>query len=163
MFQPKPEVPTSEPITHPLYGAAPVQPLPTNGYGDVNPLASQPYNPAPLYPQNAPSMYQPPATANSNFSQQAFNPGNFNQNAIPGLTPQQQQMAQEMARPETPQPVEKAPIPEEHMHMKTVLDELRNQCSRAANNPVSLLLPYLAANSCVYFLNFFFRSKRREN
>lgn len=132
--QPKPEAPTSEPIIHPLYGAAPVQPLPTNGYGDVNPLSSQPYNPAPLYPQNPPSMYQPPAVVNSNYGQQTFNPGNFNQNAIPGLT-QQQPTVQETVRPETPQPVQKPPIPEEHIHMKTVFDELKNQCSQAANNP----------------------------
>ncbi|KAJ8915040.1 hypothetical protein NQ315_016015 [Exocentrus adspersus] len=132
--QPKPEAPLSEPITHPLYGATPAQPFPTNGYGDINPPPNQPYNPTPLYPQNPPSMYQPQVPVNANYGQQTFNPGNFNQNAIPGMG-QQQPVAPEPVKPETPQPIQKPPIPEEHVHMKTVFDELREQCSFAANNP----------------------------
>lgn len=40
-------------------------------------------------------------------------------------------------RVETPQPIQKPPIPEEHVHMQTVFDELKQKCSYAANNPVS--------------------------
>lgn len=38
---------------------------------------------------------------------------------------------------EKPQPVEKAPIPDEHLIIQSVFDELRNKCTCAANNPVS--------------------------
>ena len=37
-----------------------------------------------------------------------------------------------IAEPEKP----KAPIPEQHVHLKTVLDELRHQCYETAKNPV---------------------------
>ncbi|KAJ8957314.1 hypothetical protein NQ314_006562 [Rhamnusium bicolor] len=97
------------------------------------PVRHQVYNPAPLYPQNPPTMYQPPSSTPAEYGQ-TFNPGNFNQNALPGLA-QQPQVVQEIAKPETPQPIQKAPIPEEHIHMQTVFDELKYQCSCAANNP----------------------------
>lgn len=38
-----------------------------------------------------------------------------------------------MVEPEKP----KAPIPEQHVHLKTILDELRDQCYEHAKNPVS--------------------------
>lgn len=40
-----------------------------------------------------------------------------------------------VAEPEKP----KAPIPEEHVHLKTVFDELRHQCYETAKNPVRIL------------------------
>ncbi|XP_057666336.1 protein transport protein Sec31A isoform X1 [Diorhabda carinulata] len=122
--KPKSEVTPAEPITHPLYGTAPVQasPLPINGYGDVNQI-TQPYNQN-FYPQNPPSTFQPQATTFAT----AYNPNNFNQNLV---QPQQEVVG----RTETPQPVQKPPIPEEHLHLKTVFDELRNRCSCTANNP----------------------------
>lgn len=39
----------------------------------------------------------------------------------------------------TPEPPKsKGPVPEEHMYLQTVFDELRNQCTCAANNPVNI-------------------------
>lgn len=40
--------------------------------------------------------------------------------------------------PEKPKP----PIPEQHVHLKTVFDELKNQCFENAKNPVSLHTSY---------------------
>ncbi|KAG5889116.1 hypothetical protein JTB14_034174 [Gonioctena quinquepunctata] len=130
--QPKSDMSQNQPITHPMYGTAPAQPSPTNGFNDMNPPPpTQPYNPS-AYPQNPPTMYQPQAMQNN--SGQSFNPGNFNQNAVSSVA-QQLKNVQGTVQPEKPRPVEKAPIPEEHIHMKTVLDELRNQCSCSASNP----------------------------
>ena len=43
-----------------------------------------------------------------------------------------------MARkPEPPKPVEKGPIPAEHVILQTVLDKLANQCLTTSNNPVT--------------------------
>ncbi|XP_017886160.1 protein transport protein Sec31A isoform X2 [Ceratina calcarata] len=67
-----------------------------------------------------------------------YNPQQYSQN-IPN-------MASQFARPmESFQPAEvaraaepekpKAPIPEQHMHLKTVFDELKNQCFESAKNP----------------------------
>jgi len=41
-------------------------------------------------------------------------------------------MPARVAEPEKP----KAPIPEQHVHLKTILDELKNQCYENAKNPV---------------------------
>lgn len=70
-----------------------------------------------------------------NFNTNALNQNSFNQN-IPGFnnTQSQQIMKSEIEKSAS---VEKPPLPEEHLHMKTVLDELKNQCSCAANNPVN--------------------------
>ncbi|XP_023021491.2 LOW QUALITY PROTEIN: COPII coat complex component secretory 31 [Leptinotarsa decemlineata] len=127
--QAKPDLPVNEPITHPIYGSAPTQPLPINGYENVAP--GQPFNPS-VHPQNPPTVFQPPVL--NNFTSPGFNPGNFNQNAVQSVA-QQLQNVSGTVRPEKPQPIEKGPIPEEHIHMKTVFDELRDQCSRTANNP----------------------------
>ncbi|KAJ8981910.1 hypothetical protein NQ317_007302 [Molorchus minor] len=133
--QVKPELQAADPITHPLYGAAPAQPFPTNGYGDMSAPPNQPYNAAPVYPQNQPQMFQAAPAAAAGYGQ-PFNPGNFNQNAVPGMGQAQQHVTQQNVRPETPPPPKPvAPIPEEHIHMKTVFDELRNQCSYVAANP----------------------------
>lgn len=45
-------------------------------------------------------------------------------------------MQQKVATPPAPEPVEKFPIPEEHIYLQVVLDELRNKCAQHANNPV---------------------------
>lgn len=86
----------------------------------------------------------PPPISNNNF-QANFNPSQFNQNAIGNVTasttmplnPASATMPREVAKEVLPS-VEKLPIPEEHIHMQTVFDELRNQCSCAAGNPVLL-------------------------
>lgn len=71
--QAKQEPVTSEPITHPLYGAAPVQPQTSlNGYGDTNSSYSQQqpnfqqgvFNPPPTQPYPPPpSTFAPPQSA----------------------------------------------------------------------------------------------------
>ena len=40
-------------------------------------------------------------------------------------------------KPEPPKPVEKGPIPAEHVILQTVLDKLANQCLTTSNNPVA--------------------------
>lgn len=84
------------------------------------------------------------------YNQQQYNqnvpaPGmQFNQRFEPQQQQQQQQQPQQyqppvqqarIAEPEKP----KAPIPEQHVHLKTVLDELRHQCYETAKNPVRKL------------------------
>ncbi|CAG9855974.1 unnamed protein product [Phyllotreta striolata] len=125
---PTTEMSHSEPITHPLYGTAPVQPQPMGNFGDVGAPPRQPYS-QPYYPQNPPMMLQPQPT-----QADTFNVGNFNQNAVSNVSEPPQEV-HNPPRTRTPQVVQKAPIPEEHLHMKTVLDEFKDQCSCAANNP----------------------------
>ncbi|XP_063916558.1 protein transport protein Sec31A [Zophobas morio] len=116
--QSKPEasLPT-QPITHPLYGVAPTN----NGYPQ----------------ENQPQMFQPAPTNNfgqtNNYGQPPpnFNPGGFKPNAVNF----NQGGNQANVVPEKPQPIQKPPIPEEHIHMQTVFDELKYQCSCAAVNP----------------------------
>lgn len=50
------------------------------------------------------------------------------------LPPAQSEMPARTIEPEKP----KAPIPEQHMHLKTILDELRDQCYEHAKNPVNI-------------------------
>lgn len=57
-------------------------------------------------------------------------------NTVPlnkSVEPLQPVMPARVAEPEKP----KAPIPEQHVHLKTILDELKNQCYENAKNPVS--------------------------
>jgi len=54
----------------------------------------------------------------------------------------QQQPQQQYVPPVTPAkvaepPKQKGPIPEEHMYLQTVFEELRNRCACTATNPVS--------------------------
>lgn len=83
-------------------------------------------------------MFQPQPVNNfapTNYGQApptTFNPTGFKANAVNF----NQGQNQPTAVPEKPQPIQKPPIPEEHIHMQTVFDELKYQCSCAANNPV---------------------------
>ncbi|XP_060523111.1 protein transport protein Sec31A isoform X2 [Cylas formicarius] len=133
----KPDSTPSEPITHPIFGTAPPQPTPApNGYtyGEVTSLP-QPYNPsAPVarphqQPQmlNLPTMSAPPPAGFPN-------PNSFNQNAISGL-PSAPRVQDINVKPEVPEVVQKPPIPDEHIHLQKVLDELKHRCGSAANNP----------------------------
>lgn len=109
--------------------------VPSNGYIDPN---SQQFNQYSTYPQSSQQMFSPQMNnVNRTYDQSGYQQTAFNQNAVQGGMQQEIQEGSSIARVETPQPVQKAPIPEEHIHMKTVLDELRNQCSCSANNPVS--------------------------
>lgn len=71
--------------------------------------------------------------------QAPYNPQQYNQN-LPNMGAQfakpmePLQPATAVRAPEPEQP--KAPIPEQHMHLKTVFDELKNQCFENAKNPV---------------------------
>lgn len=50
----------------------------------------------------------------------------------PPVEPLQPAVPAKVVEPEKP----KAPIPEQHVHLKTVLEELKNQCYENAKNPV---------------------------
>lgn len=82
-------------------------------------------------------------------TQASYNPQQYHQN-IPNQSNISQNipnMAAQYAKPmeptppvaitRTPEPEKpKPPIPEQHMHLKTVFDELKNQCFENAKNPV---------------------------
>lgn len=103
-------------------------PAPTQAY---NPYMSQPSVPMMPQPGMEPNMFQPQTHP------QQF--GNFNTQPIMHSQLAQQPAKVETAPQEAAEPVPKPPIPEEHIHMQTVFDELRMQCGRAANNPVMLI------------------------
>lgn len=75
--------------------------------------------------------------------QAGFMPSIFNNNAISSANDFNQQQAVQ-AKPETPQHVPKVPIPEEHIHMQTVLDELKTKCASAAHNPVCIQQKFIS-------------------
>lgn len=124
-----------DPITHPLYGTAPAQSLPyNNGYPDAN--QPPPFNQQPVYgqqpPVEPPKILQPTAFPQpQSFNNQPFNAGSYN----PPTKPAQQNVVNAVV--EKPQAVEKQPIPEEHVVLQSVFDDLRSRCSCAASNPVS--------------------------
>lgn len=64
-------------------------------------------------------------------------PPAFNTQPLNSAVYGQPQQQPARAVQEKPQPVEKAPIPEEHAALQAVFDELRNKCTCAANNLVS--------------------------
>lgn len=82
-----------------------------------------------LLPQD--NFYQEsPALYNPQFRQGVSNTIPLNK-PVESLQPA---MPARVAEPEKP----KAPIPEQHMHLKTILDELKNQCYENAKNPVNI-------------------------
>lgn len=84
----------------------------------------------PFQPYGQQPQQQPPISGPPTFNTNPVN-HNFNQNIM---------SQQVQGKPEKPVSIQKGPIPEEHLHMKTVLDELRAQCSNATNNLVCYLL-----------------------
>lgn len=72
-------------------------------------------------------------------TQAPYNPQQYNQ-SVPNIGAQFAKPLESLqpatftraSEPEKP----KAPIPEQHMHLKTVFDELKNQCYENAKNPV---------------------------
>jgi protein transport protein SEC31 len=124
--QPKAEtqLSSSQPITHPLYGSASTN----NGYGQEAP-PPQVFQPTPATNYGQANSYG--QTNSYGQLPTTFNPTGFKPNAV------NFNQAQNQANvvPEKPQPIQKPPIPEEHIHMQTVFDELKYQCSCAANNP----------------------------
>lgn len=63
----------------------------------------------------------------------------INKPVEPLLQPAMPVAPAKVAEPEKP----KAPIPEQHMHLKTILDELKNQCYENAKNPVRTFNTYI--------------------
>lgn len=118
----QPKVQQPDPISHPLRGAV---------------------------PQQDPNMHQDGFYQNSQmpfnqqFNQNVQSPGApYNKNIEPHQLMQQMQPTppmQQMQPPQTARIAEpekpKAPIPEEHIHLKTVLDELQAHCYENAKNP----------------------------
>ncbi|XP_048510063.1 protein transport protein Sec31A isoform X2 [Athalia rosae] len=112
-FQPQ------NPILHPIFGTTPQQePVPnlmapesvySNTHAQLPYGQQQQYGQQQVYgpPQNIPSQFNPP------------------QEAV------QTVQTARIAEPEKP----KALIPEEHVHLKTVLDEVKTQCYNNAKNP----------------------------
>ncbi|KAG5326482.1 SC31A protein, partial [Acromyrmex heyeri] len=91
----------------------------------MHPLQTNQPEPSPL-PQD--NFYQePPTVYNPQFRQGVSNPVPLNK----PVEPLQSVMPAQIAEPEKP----KAPIPEQHIHLKTILDELKNQCYENAKNP----------------------------
>lgn len=91
-------------------------------------------------------FYQEPQMQyNQQYNQNVLNPANqYMQNVEPHQQMQQIQQMQPMQPVQTVPPARivepekpKAPIPEEHIHLKTVLDELQSHCFENAKNPVS--------------------------
>ncbi|XP_026473337.1 protein transport protein Sec31A-like [Ctenocephalides felis] len=133
---------TTAPITHPLFGQQPPQqqPMMLNSQQNqqmpmLNPQQHQQQqqqqfmNPQQQHAQfNTGLPNAPPAMMNQN---QQFNQ-NYNNGYVDNLN---NQMQQKVATPPAPEPVEKFPIPEEHIYLQVVLDELRNKCAQHANNP----------------------------
>lgn len=112
---------------------------PPPSMGAPLPMGSMPSVPVPQQQQQQPQygqymqpqqMGQQQMSANNQFQpQQAF----MNPPAAMGNT---QNPTPEPAAAQIP-PQPKAPLPEEYVYMQTVFNELRQQCSNAANNPVS--------------------------
>ncbi|CAK9812673.1 Protein transport protein Sec31A [Anthophora quadrimaculata] len=104
----KPDYQPQNPILHPLRGAMP-QPEP-------NMLQDK------FYPDTQ-----------SSYNTQQYNPSMPN---MGGQFAKPMEPLQPAAIVRTPEPEKpKAPIPEQHVHLKTVFDELRNQCFENAKNP----------------------------
>ncbi|XP_017767013.1 PREDICTED: protein transport protein Sec31A isoform X1 [Eufriesea mexicana] len=106
-MQSKQEYQPQNPILHPLRGSVPESNiLPQEKF---YPDSQVPYNPQ-QYNQNIPNM-------STQFSKPMEHP----------------QSAPNIRAPEPEKP--KPPIPEQHLHLKTVFDELKNQCFENAKNP----------------------------
>lgn len=112
--QPKPEYPPQNPITHPLYGTAQPEP-PAANYQNaaVNGVYGNMGQQQPYVPYNVPPHVQ---------QQQQQQP------PPPSTGPVATAKAVEPPKP-------KGPIPEEHMYLQTVFDELRSRCYNTATNP----------------------------
>ncbi|XP_039502333.1 protein transport protein Sec31A [Drosophila santomea] len=139
--KPKPVVEPSAAIFHPLFPVDPNQ----NQNGYVDPSQYQHAPP----PGGVPNTYYNPGAFNNNPQQQSYlqpqqppsaisNQGGLQQQNWQG---QQQTIGyteqpapiQQQRQPEPPK--EKAPLPEEYIYLQTVLEELKNRCLGATNDP----------------------------
>ncbi|KMY92359.1 protein transport protein Sec31A isoform X2 [Drosophila simulans] len=144
--KPKPVVEPSAAIFHPLFPVDPNQ----NQNGYVDP--SQYQHAAP--PGGVPNTYYNPAAFNNNPQQQQQHQQSYLQpqqpaSGIPSQGGLQQQnwqgQQQTIGYTEQPAPIqqqrqpappkEKPPLPEEYIYLQTVLEELKNRCLGATNDP----------------------------
>lgn len=136
------------PITHPLFGTS--SDIQNNGYGEPPvpmpasmPVAgSMPYGQMPPQ-QSVPQMQQQLPPMNNFMQPQAIS--SMPPQSVGNMPPPVQQQQQQMP-PGPPAVKPKGPVPEEHMYLQTVFNELQTQCSCAANNPVRysiIILIYL--------------------
>ncbi|XP_072742503.1 protein transport protein Sec31A [Anoplolepis gracilipes] len=108
--QPKVEYQQQNPILHPLRSSQPEpSPLPQDNF----------------YQEQVHSPY------NVQYGQGMSNTAPVNKPIEPLLQPAMPVAPAKEVEPEKP----KAPIPEQHIHLKTILDELKNQCYENAKNP----------------------------
>ncbi|KAH8389025.1 hypothetical protein KR200_009704 [Drosophila serrata] len=142
--KPKPAAePSAAPIFHPLFPGDPNQNQ--NGYVDPAQYQNAPpsggvpnayYNPAAFnnnLPQQQQSYLQPQQQLNlqAGIPQQQQN-WQGQQQTI-GYTEQPAPIQQQQRQPEPPK--EKPPLPEEYIYLQTVLEELKNRCLSATNDP----------------------------
>ncbi|XP_052843380.1 protein transport protein Sec31A isoform X1 [Drosophila gunungcola] len=142
----KPVVEPSAAIFHPLFPVDPNQ----NQNGYVDPAQYQNAPP----PGGIPNAYYNPAAFNNNPQQQPqqsyLQPQQqFQQSGLPNQGGPQQQnwqgQQQTIGYTEQPAPIqqqrqpeppkEKPPLPEEYIYLQTVLEELKNRCLSATNDP----------------------------
>ncbi|XP_039226629.1 protein transport protein Sec31A isoform X1 [Drosophila yakuba] len=141
--KPKPVVEPSAAIFHPLFPVDPNQ----NQNGYVDPSQYQHAPP----PGGVPNTYYNPGAFNNNpqQQQQSYLQPQQPPSAIPNQGGLQQQnwqgQQQTIGYTEQPAPIqqqrqpeppkEKAPLPEEYIYLQTVLEELKNRCLGATNDP----------------------------
>ncbi|CAL1674596.1 unnamed protein product [Lasius platythorax] len=94
----------------------------------LQPLRSSQPEPSPLLQDNFYQEHHAPY--NPQYGQGMSNTALINKPVEP-LQPAMPVAPAKMVEPEKP----KAPIPEQHIHLKTILDELKNQCYESAKNP----------------------------
>ncbi|KAK7872942.1 hypothetical protein R5R35_004256 [Gryllus longicercus] len=119
--KPKAEYQPQAPITHPIFGAVPAEAAPP-----VGPNMGMPMN----------GGYSDQSAAYSNLQQQQqIHQYNQQQQPLQQHQQQQQQPPQHspVVKAEPAKP--KGPVPEEHMYLQTVFNELRDRCMNAATNP----------------------------
>ncbi|KAL6264790.1 hypothetical protein P5V15_004887 [Pogonomyrmex californicus] len=125
--QPKTDYQSQNPIMHPLQTNQPESnPLPQDNFYQEQPPA--PYNSQ--FRQNLPNVAPLNKPVESLQSAMPTMPAMPAVPAMPAMPPMPAIPAKAV---ETEKP--KAPIPEQHMHLKTILDELKNQCYENAKNP----------------------------
>lgn len=100
----------------------------------------------PFQPPNTQYAAQPmQPTAYNNFAPPQSNAAPQFQTQFPTAVTQQQQQQQappqRLQTPEPPRP--KEPLPEEFVYMQTVFNELKQQCTNAAGNPVSFVFEFV--------------------
>ncbi|XP_034650172.1 LOW QUALITY PROTEIN: protein transport protein Sec31A [Drosophila subobscura] len=143
--KPKPVAePSAAPIFHPIFPVDPNQNQ--NGYMDPAQYQNAPppgvasnayYNPVAFNnnPQQQQSYLQPQQQGIPNQAppQQQNWQGQQQQQQNIGYTEQPAPIQQQQRQPEVPK--EKPPLPEEYIYLQTVLEELKNRCLSATNDP----------------------------